>query len=393
MIGASVDAARTAFHADAELGLIQPNFVVGGNGLFLGASGDPISDGPVRLIAHNTFVGLYALDTFELTPRFSITGGGRYNYARLNLDDQLGGALTSRNHYDRFNPVVGGTLKFTPDVVAYAGYSEANRAPTPLELGCANPRQPCIIDSFLVSDPPLKQVISKTVEAGLRGAIRLGKPTSPINWQLDLYRADNSNDILNIPSPLNNGFGYFDNVGGTRRQGLDASIDHTGGGWVFYASYAYVDATYLNTLTLAAPDGDPFADDNGNIFVKPGDHISSIPRHRVKIGLDRYITSKWTFGGDFLWVGSQYYGGDESNQNPQLPGYATVNLHTSYQITPRFQVFGLIDNLFNHHYYTFATFFDNSNYVGNPSFPNLTDTRSLAPGRPFAAYGGLKIGF
>jgi outer membrane receptor protein involved in Fe transport len=393
VIGASVDAARTQFHADAELGVIQRNFVVVGDGIYLGASGVPVSDGPVRLIAHNTYVGVYALDTLDLTSRFSITGGGRFNFAQLDLDDQLGGALTSQNHYDRFDPVIGATFKITPDAIAYAGYSESNRAPTPLELGCANPDQPCIIDSFLVSDPPLKQVVSRTVEAGLRGAVRLASPASRINWQLALYRTDNGNDILNIPSPLNNGFGYFANVGGTRREGLDVSIDYTGGGWIFYASYAYVDATYPDALTLAAPGGDPFADANGNISVVPGDHISSIPHHRVKVGFDREITSKWTFGGDVLWVSSEYYSGDESNQNPQLPGHATVNLHTSYQITPHFQIYGLIDNLFDHHYYTFATFFDNSSYVGNPSFPNLTDTRSLTPGKPFAAYGGLKITF
>jgi outer membrane receptor protein involved in Fe transport len=393
VIGASVDAARTRFQADAELGVIEPNFVVASDGIYLGASGAPISDGPVRLIAHNTYVGVYVLDTLDLTAWFSITGGGRLNFAKLDLDDQLGGALTSRNHYDRFDPVLGGTFKIGSDLTVYAGYSEANRSPTPLELGCANPLQPCIIDSFLVSDPPLKQVVSRTLEAGLRGAMRFQGMASPIHWQLGLFRTFSSDDILNIPSPLNNGFGYFDNVGDTRRQGLDASVDYSGRGWVFYASYAYVDATYLNALTLAAPGGDPFADADGNIVVAPGDHLSSVPRHRVKLGLDRDITGQWTLGADLLWVGGQYYGGDESNQNPQLPGYATVNLHTSYQISKHFQVYGLIDNLFNHHYYTFATFFDNSSYVGNPAFPNLTDTRSLTPGKPFAAYGGLKISF
>ncbi len=393
VVGVSVDAARTSFHADAELGLIQSNFVVDGAGVFLGASGDPISDGPVRLIARDTYVGVYALDTLDLTPWFSMTGGGRFNLAQLDLDDQLGGSLTSRNRYDRFDPVIGGTFKITSDLTAYAGYSEANRAPTPLELGCANPEQPCIIDSFLVSDPPLKQVVAKTLEAGLRGAIRPGGHGAPIRWRLGVYRTDSGNDILNIPSPLSNGFGYFANVGDTRRQGLEASVDYTGNAWIFYANYAYVDATYLGALTLAAPDGDPFADDSGNISVKPGDHLSSIPRHRVKVGLDRDITSHWTLGADLLWVGSQYYGGDESNQAPPLHGYATVNLHTSYQINRHFQIYGLIDNLFNHHYETFATFFDNSSYVGNPAFPNLTDARSLTPGKPFAAYGGLKITF
>jgi iron complex outermembrane receptor protein len=154
-----------------------------------------------------------------------------------------------------------------------------------------------------------------------------------------------------------------------------------------------VDATYLDALTLAAPGGDPYGDASGNISVVPGDHISSIPRHRLKIALDRDITARWILGADVLWVSSQYYGGDESNQNPPLPGYSTVDLHTSYQITPHIQIYGLIDNLVNRRYYTYASFFDNSHYVGNPTFLDLTDTRSLTPGKPFAVYGGLKVTF
>jgi outer membrane receptor protein involved in Fe transport len=392
--GVSLDLARTGFDADAELGTIAPNFVVHGGGVFLGPSGDPISVGPVRLTAHNTYVGAYALDTLKLTSALTIATGGRFNTAQINLDDQLGGALTGHHHYQRFNPMIGGTYSFGPALVAYAGYSEANRAPTPLELGCANPLQPCVIDSFLVSDPALKQVVSHTVEAGLRGSLPVRGPAAGrLGWQVSLYRTDNDDDILSIPSPLNNGFGYFANVGGTRRQGVDVSLNYKGPRWMLYASYAYVDATYRNALTLSAPGGDPFADENGNIFVVPGDHIPSIPRNRAKIGMDYNVTSKWTLGGDAAYVGAEYYGGDASNQNPRLPGYFVVGLHTSYQVTPWFQVFGLIDNLFDRHYATFGTFFDNSNYVGNPAFPDLTDTRTVTPGKPVAGYVGVKFSY
>ena len=389
VVGASLDAARTGFRASAQLGTIEPNFVVRGNGISLGASGDPISDGPVRLIAHNTYVGVYALDTLELTQRLSFTGGGRFNSAQVDLDDQLGGSLSGHNHYSRFNPVVGATFKVTPKLVAYAGYSQANRAPTPLELGCADPLQPCIIDGFLVSDPPLKQVVSHTTEAGLRGI--MPAKGAGISWQLGLYRTDNDNDILNIPSPLNNGFGYFANVGVTRRQGLEALLSYKGHGWVAYASYAYVDATYRSALTLAAPGGNPAADQNGNVAVMPGDHISSVPKSRFKLGMDYDLTAKWTLGGDLQVVSSQFYGGDESNQNPPLPGYATVNVHASYQLTRALQLYGLIENLFDRRYDTFATFFDNASYAGNPAFPNLTDTRTATPGRPLAAYLGVRL--
>ena len=387
--GASLDLGHTSFSADAELGTIAPDFVVRGGGVFLGASGDPISDGPVRLHARNTYIGAYVLDTLKPTAALALTAGGRLNSAAVDLDDQLGGALSGHHRYDRFNPMLGATWAFGPGLVVYAGYSESNRAPTPLELGCSNPVQPCIIDSFLVSDPELKQVIAHTVEAGFRGALKLGP--GALQYQLSLYRTLSDDDILDIPSPLNNGFGYFANVGSTRRQGMDVSVSYRAARWTAYASYAYVDATYRSAITLAAPGGDPSADASGDIAVVPGDHISGVPRQRAKLGLDVDLTSKWSLGGDLVYVGAQYYGGDESNQNPRLSGYTTVGLHGAYRVNPRVQVYGRIDNLLNRRYATFGTFFDNASYAGNPAFPDLTDPRTVTPGKPLAVYVGVKL--
>ena len=98
-----------------------------------------------RFAATNQYTGLYALDTFDVTDAFSVTGGGRFNEARVMLQDQIGTELNGNHTYNRFNPIIGGTYKITPELTAYAGYSEANRAPTPLELGCADPTRPCII--------------------------------------------------------------------------------------------------------------------------------------------------------------------------------------------------------------------------------------------------------
>ncbi|MEV9241997.1 hypothetical protein AB0153_26570, partial [Klebsiella pneumoniae] len=90
VVGTSLDYGVTRFSASAELGTIGSNFVVSGNGIFLGQSGDPVSIGPVSLRTTNQYNGLYALDTFDVTNAFSLTGGGRFNYARLELQDQIG---------------------------------------------------------------------------------------------------------------------------------------------------------------------------------------------------------------------------------------------------------------------------------------------------------------
>ncbi len=250
VVGTSFDSSVTHFNGSPELGTIASNYVVSGGGIILGQSGSPVSIGPVSLRTTNQYAGVYALDTFDVTKAFSITAGGRFNDARIALEDQIGTALNGNDTFDRFNPIIGGTYKITSELTAYAGYSEANRAPTPLELGCADPTRPCIIAAFLVSDPPLKQVVSRTVEAGFRGTRELNFGT--LDWKLGSFRATNTDDILAIPSSMLQGFGYFQNVGRTRRQGIEAEARLTASAFQLYASYIFVDARFLDAL-LSAP--------------------------------------------------------------------------------------------------------------------------------------------
>ncbi len=390
VVGTSLDSSVTHFGASAELGTVGSNYVVSGSGIFLGQSGNPVSIGPVSLRTTNQYTGLYVLDTFDVTKAFSITAGGRYNDARIALQDQIGTQLNGNETFDRFNPIIGGTYKINSGLTAYAGYSEANRAPTPLELGCADPARPCIIAAFLVSDPPLKQVVSRTVEAGLRGSRDMNIGT--LEWKLGGFRATNTDDILAIPDPVLQGFGYFQNVGSTRRQGIEAEASLKSATWQLRASYAFIDARFLDALQVGS--NSPFADANRNIQIVPGNQIPAIPRHRIKAGFDYMVTDAIKVGGDALFVSSQYLVGDESNQAQKLPSYAVFNVYASYQINKTFQVYGRVDNVFDNRYATFGTFFDTG---ALPNFANggapFTDARSLSPARPRAFYAGLKATF
>jgi outer membrane receptor protein involved in Fe transport len=387
VVGASYDASATRFNAIPELGTIAPNFVVNGSGIFLGTSGDPVSNGPVSLHATNQYTGLYTLDTFDVINAFSITGGGRYNVANISLQDQLGTALSGYSTYTRFNPIIGGTYKITSELTAYAGYSEANRAPTPLVLECADPARPCIIGTFLVADPPLQQVVSHTVEAGLRGTKQLN--IGSLNWKAGVFHTINNDDILALPSPVLQGFGFFQNVGSTRRQGIETEVELKSSTFDIRASYAFVDARFLDALQLAS--NSPFADTNGNIQVLPGDQIPGIPRNRIKGSFDYSITDAFKIGGDALYFSSQYFVGDESNQFPKLPGYAVFNLRASYQINKTFQVYAKVNNVLDNHYATYGTFFETD---AIPNFANggapFTDPRSISPAQPRSFYVGMK---
>jgi outer membrane receptor protein involved in Fe transport len=389
MVGTSFDSGVTRFGASAELGTIGSNYVVNGSGIFLGPSGIPISIGPVGLRATNRYTGLYALDTFDVTDAFSITGGGRFNHASVVLQDQIGTDLNGNHTFSRFNPTIGGTYKITPELTAYAGYSEANRAPTPLELACADPARPCLLAAFLIADPPLKQVVSRTVEAGLRGTKELNVGT--LGWKVGAFRTTNADDILAIPHPELQGFGYFQNVGRTRRQGIEAQVNLTSKTLQLYASYALVDARFLDTLQIGS--NSPFAVDDV-VQIRPGNRIPAIPRNRVKVGIDYSITDAFKVGGDALFVGSQYFVGDESNQAARLPGYSVFNLHASYQINKTFQIYGRVDNILDNRYATYGTFFDTGDVpnFGNGGTP-FADPRSVSPARPRAFYAGLKATF
>ena len=388
-VGGSFDTSVTRFTASAELGTIGPNYVVTGSGIFLGQSGEPVSIGPVALRTTNQYTGIYALDTFDVTKAFSITAGGRFNNAQIRLEDQIGSLLNGYQAFDRFNPMIGGTYKITPELTAYAGYAEANRTPTPLELGCADPAHPCVVAAFLVSDPPLKQIVSHTVEAGLRGTKELNIGT--LGWKLGAFRATNNDDILAIPSPVLQGFGYFQNVGSTRRQGIEAEVNIKSNTLQLYASYAFVDARFLDALQVGS--NSPFAVD-GNVQILPGNQIPAIPRHRVKAGFEYSITDAFKVGGDALFVSNQFFVGDDSNQASKLPSYAVFNVHASYQINKTFQIYGRVDNLFDNRYATYGTFFETD---AVPNFTNggaqFTDPRSVSPARPRAIYAGLRATF
>ncbi|HEY8006423.1 MAG TPA: TonB-dependent receptor [Methylocella sp.] len=395
--GASVDRSLLSFSATSQLGVISPDFAIV-NGGFPG-SGDIISTAgqigyvPTFLTGNTTYYGVYTLDTFSVTSELALTAGARLNIAQIVTNDATGfdQQLNINDAFSRINPVVGLTYQILPTVTLYGGYSEANRAPTPLELDCANPDRPCILENSLVSDPPLKQVVAHTFEAGLRGGEHVFD-TGQIDWKAGFFRTNSTNDIITLASTIP-GREYFANVPSTLRQGAEAEASFHYGNLSAYVNYAFVDATYQFAAALSSPNN-PFANGDGNVFVTPGDHIPGIPRHQVKFGGDYAFTPQFKLGADILVAGAQYLVGDDANQNPQLPLYWVANLHASYQMDEHVQFFGLINNLFNNRNATYGTFFDTSTNAQSASaIPFTSDPRTLTPLQPISFYGGVKVTF
>lgn len=339
----------------------------------------------------NANYGVYFNDTLSLTRQWSLTLAGRYNWSRAVIGDQSGTQpLLDGNHtFSRFNPAIGVNWNPTPALTAYATYNEGMRSPTAIELACADPAAPCSLPNDFVADPALKPVISKTFEVGMRG--NLGNAT---HWSAAVYSTTLTDDIQFISSDgAASTLGYFQNVGKTRRQGLELAAHTQLGPLGVSTSYNYVDATYRSTWSENSSSNSS-SDANGNITIKPGDHIPGIPANTVKLRLDYAVTSKWHIGTNVTWRGSIYAQGDEDNAdvNGKIAGYVLVDLDTAYQVTKQLQVFASVTNLLDKRYASFGILGVNDFNGPGHTFDagNPTNEQFVGPGAPRGVWVGLR---
>ncbi len=419
--GAAWDRSSITFQQASQFGYLNPDrLTITPIPSF--ADGSTNQDGvPVdtRVNLHgliNTF-SLYATDTLSLG-KWNLTFSGRYNRTGIDNVDRLPpgapgsrGSLNGQYVFDRFNPATGITYSPVRFLNLYFSYSESSRAPTAIELGCADPNQPCNLPNALVSDPPLKQVVTRTFEAGIRGSGEGG-----LRWSAGWFRGQNYNDLLFVASEQT-GFGYFTNFGKTRREGAEANLSGRyrrltlGGGYTFlsatYQSSQLVDGGSNSSSDAGAPGLD------GNIAIQPGNRIPLIPRHMLKAYADYQPVSKLNIDLDFVAVSRSFARGNENNLDQpdgvyylgpgSSPGYGIVNLGARYQLRARIQVFAQINNLLDHHYYTAAQLgpspYSNSGAFLSQPFPAvdgdfpIRTTTFYAPGAPIGVFGGVRFSF
>ena len=346
---------------------------------------------------HTHYYGAYVADTFNLSSLWTLTGSGRYNYARVRIEDRTGDApaLNGRSSFSRFNPAVGVNFNPTPDLTAYASYNEGMRAPTAIELTCADPEAPCKLPNDFLADPPLHEVVSKTFEVGARGT--LGKLT---RWSASIYRTRLENDIEFISSGAGaTNAGYFANVGVTRRQGVELGIETHLNPVTVAVRYTFLDATFQSSFSESSPSNSS-ADDDGVIQVSPGNRIPANPRHVLKIRTDWAVTSRLFVGANLLLSSGSYARGDEDNQdiNGQLPGYALVNIDGRFLVSGNFEVFARVNNVFDRRYSNFGVVGENfftgpGKTFGPTAGVDPVNEQFRGPGAPIGAWIGVRYSF
>jgi outer membrane receptor protein involved in Fe transport len=355
----------------------------------------------VNLDGGSSTASLFVTDTLSPGPRWHLTGSARYNVTRVHTVDGLSpplpppaAGLGNDLTFAKLNPAAG--LSYTPEGSPgfYAGFSQGNRPPSPVELGCADRNSPCHLPNAMASDPPLRQVVSRTLEAGARA-----RTASGLRWNATLFRTMNYDDILFVSSSASSGF--FTNFGKTRRQGLEAALQRPEGKFSWALNYSLIDATYQSSAVLFS-QANSTADANGDIQVSPGNRIPGIPRHHLNAAANYDVTDRTTVGAGAIAVSRQLARGNDNNRHQpdgvnfmgpgEIPGYAIFNLNLDYKLDRGLWIFAKLANVFDRRYATAGALRQNFFPGGNLAAPNAGVNETFyAPGAPRVLWVGIQL--
>jgi iron complex outermembrane receptor protein len=304
------------------------------------------------VLGRNVYDGVFATDSMSFSERVHVTLSGRYNRAQIQIEDRSGTqpALNGNHVFSRFNPAAGVAVDVSPAITAYVGYNEGFRAPTAVELTCASPQDPCSLPVAFVADPRLNPVVAKSWELGVRSGA-----DAPVTWNVSAYRTLLHDDVLFTSLGATRGF--FANVPGTRRQGVEVAAAGRTAGFDWRVNYAFVEATFRSNVQLFNPVANPLdGTQPATLNVSAGDRLPGIPEHLLKLNLDYQVTPDLALGANLAYVSSQFLRGDDANTHAQLPGYTVVGARATYHFSNALQFFAKADNLFDREYATLGAF-------------------------------------
>ncbi|WP_298091135.1 TonB-dependent receptor [uncultured Sphingomonas sp.] len=413
---------RADFLQSSQFGYVTPDrgiVTVDGPGAFADGTQDSENafDARVDLNARTRVFSTYVLDGIDLTPTLHVDLSARFDRTVVRNRDRITpgggtGSLDGDHRFHRLNPAVA--LRWTPiAALAFdAAVAQTSRAPSAIELGCADPESPCRLPNALAGDPPLNQVVARTVEAGIDLTV------AGIQARAGIFRTVSRDDILFVADDQA-GFGYFRNFGRTRRQGADVDLAGRVGALTVSAHYTFLDATYRSAETVggsanSSNDG-PAPGFEGTIGIAKGDRIPLIPRHLLKAGAAIDPVQWLTVSADMIAsAGVIARGNENSGHAPdgtyylgerKTRAYAVLNAGVEVRPARGLALYAQVSNVLDKHYATAAqlgaTGFDaTGRFVARPfAGPVIGGERPLvhstfyAPGTPRSVQAGMRLTF
>lgn len=379
IFGGSFDRGESRFESQVELSQLTDDRGTVRTGVF-------VPEEEVEVKTRTETWSLYFWDTVYFSEEMNVSVSGRYNNSDIRIRDITGVTpdLNGDHHFDRFNFSAGITHDIYSDMGFYFNFSQSNRVPTPVELACANPDAPCNLPNSFLADPPLEQVRTNTLEGGFRGQIG-----GSVELDVGIFRSENEDDIIFISTGgVTSNRGFFDNIGNTRRQGIEFRLRGDLESIQWHFNYSYLRAEFNSGFVSNSPHH-PNSSARGDIDVGRGDRIPSIPQHNLKVGIKWEPRNGLSFSADGSYISGQYLRGDEMNSLSLIDGYVVLDLFGRYELTQSLSFFCKVDNLLDSMYETFGLLGEPGEVLGE----GFENPRFLAPGPPFGVWAGFEYEF
>ena len=252
----------------------------------------------------------YILNKYDLTEKLEFTAGFRYEWA----DYDLAGTDINRK-FDEENKSYEGVLsyKYRDTGNVFFRYEKGFMSPTPGQLGSVEDKS-----------KTLQSETSDTFEIGVKDYI-----TSNTFVSLTFYRLEKDNEI-NSYKLEQDGPKYYDNIGKTRRNGIEFSMENYFGNLTLTSGFNYIDA-------VAKSDTDDYS---------TGDRLTDIPRFKASIGANYKFTPKFDANISYR------YTGDKISKGITTPAVNVTDIGMRYKVTENLTLKAGINNVFNEIYYT-----------------------------------------
>lgn len=384
IVGASYTKGDVNYAADTTFGILE-NESAQDSRTVLPIDGLIAQEARVRLDVDTTAWSLFFMNSTQLSSAVSLNLGGRFNRDHIVMEDLIDdgeGSLDGNHRFTQFNPAVGVDITIDEQSQLNLAISQSSRTPSPAELSCADEDDPCRLPNGFVADPPLDQVVTQTIEANYTTRI------DNIDLMLNVFHSRSKDDIIFQQAGSVASRGYFINVDETQRQGVEFSVGSTWEKLTYRLNYNYLNATYESTFTSFSP----FNPQGPDRLVTPGDKIPGQPEHLVKLYADYALTDKARLGAEVISASSQYFRGDEANENEKIDGYVIANIYASYRFNDTFTASLRVNNVFDKDYETFGTYGE-ADEVLEDIYPDVEGAEFVGPAQPRMVSVNLKARF
>lgn len=259
-------------------------------------------------------VSPYVLNKYNLTENLEFTTGFRYEWA----DYDLAGTDVNKKFKEE-NKSYEGVLsyKYRDTGNVFFRYEKGFMSPTPGQLGSVENKS-----------KTLQSETSDTFEIGVKDYI-----TSNTFVSLTFYRLEKDNEIRSYKvynAIYPSGKKFYDNIGKTRRNGIEFSMENYIGDLTLTSGFNYIDA-------VAKSDTDDYS---------AGDRLTDIPRFKASIGANYKFTPK--FDANITYR----YTGDKIAKGIKASSVNLTDIGMRYKVTEALTLKAGINNVFNEHYYT-----------------------------------------